>query len=1027
MKILIDIGSNKNYIQPRLVKNPIPNEEIFNANSVAGDIKITHHTKATLFNIPELPIKFFILPTLKSFHAILGNDTLKELGAIINTEHDNITLSNKMRIKLKQYKAQSVHNITIRNEHMSEKQKKVLQFLTDRYKRLFSEPDEKLTYTTRVVGEIRTKEDTPVYSNYITYPMSMKEEVEKQVGKLLEDGIIRPSRSPYCSPVWVVAKKPDASGEKKFRMVIDFRKLNKITIPDRYPLPDINYVLMQLKGNRYFSVLDLKSGFHQIPLKESDIEKTAFAINNGKYEFVRLPFGLKNAPAIFQRTLDDILREHLGKICFVYIDDIIIFSQDEMSHAKNLETIFKTLNDANMKIQLDKCEFYKDQVEFLGFVVTTEGIRSNPKKVDAIANFPIPKTLKSLRSFLGMSGYYRRFVKDYAKIAKPMTKLLRGEDGRLPKNISAKKEVKLDQEALDAFRKIINTLVSEDLLLVYPDFSKEFHLTTDASNYALGAVLEQEGRPIAFISRTLQKREEHLATNEREMLAIVWALDAFKKYLYGTAKVKIFTDHQPLTFAIGNKNSNWKLKRWKERLEEYDYELFYKPGKSNIVADALSRAPADQNPQINSMTGTVHSDESSGEELVPAVEAPINGFKNQLLISEGDEDSYKFEIPFPTYHRHTIVKPNCTEEILIDLLKKHLNPSVTNGLFTSESIMGRIQNFYAAHFTNYRIRFTQTRVRDVTSETEQEEVIISEHKRAHRNAKENKSQLLEKVYFPKMSPKINKIVKQCNICKLNKYERHPPNPEVKETPIPQFPGQILHVDIYLVEKRYVLTALDKFSKYAQVKLVNSRAAEDLKEPLRQLLFTFGVPEMIILDNEKALNSQTINFMLDDQLGIKVYKTPPHHSTSNGQVERFHSTLTEIMRCLKSENVHNSFHELLDRAVYEYNYSIHSTTERRPLEVFFGRRVSVDPSMFEKSRQDNIEKLKQKQQKDLEVHNKNRTPYKSFNIGDTIYVKINKRYGTKLSPKYKSEVVKENKNSTVITNSGRTIHKSQIRN
>lgn len=193
----------------------------------------------------------------------------------------------------------------------------------------------------------------------------MKEEVERQVDKLLQDGIIRPSRSPYCSPVWVVTKKTDASGEKKFRMVVDYRKLNKMTIPDRYPLPDINYVLMQLKDNKFFSVLDLKCGFHQIPLKESDIEKTAFAINNGKYEFVRLPFGLKNAPAIFQRTLDDILREYVGNICLVYIDDIIIFGKDEIAHAKNLETIFRTLNDANMKIQLDKCEFFKNEVEFL--------------------------------------------------------------------------------------------------------------------------------------------------------------------------------------------------------------------------------------------------------------------------------------------------------------------------------------------------------------------------------------------------------------------------------------------------------------------------------------------------------------------------------------------------------------------------------------------------------------------------------------------------------------------------------------
>jgi len=177
--------------------------------------------------------------------------------------------------------------------------------------------------------------------------MSLKDEVNKQVSELLNDGIIRPSRSPYNSPVWIVPKKADASGVKKYRMVIDYRKLNLVTIADKYPIPEINEVLAQLGNNKVFSVLDLKSGFHQIPLKMSDIEKTAFSVNNGKYEFTRLPFGLKNAPAIFQRALDDILHEHIGKICFIYIDDIIIFSKDDESHFKNLDIIFRTLQEAN--------------------------------------------------------------------------------------------------------------------------------------------------------------------------------------------------------------------------------------------------------------------------------------------------------------------------------------------------------------------------------------------------------------------------------------------------------------------------------------------------------------------------------------------------------------------------------------------------------------------------------------------------------------------------------------------------------
>lgn len=195
--------------------------------------------------------------------------------------------------------------------------------------------------------------------------MAMKDAIEEHIQKHLDHNIIRPSKSPYNAPVWVVAKKINASGVKESRMVIDFRKLNEVTIPDRYPIPEINEVLAQRGSNNWFSVINLKSGFHQISLKEEDIEKTAFSVNNAKYEFTRLPFGLKNSPAIFQRALDDKLREHIGKICYVYIDDIIIFSSDELTHFNNLDTIFNTLHRANVKVQLNKCEFLKKKCNTL--------------------------------------------------------------------------------------------------------------------------------------------------------------------------------------------------------------------------------------------------------------------------------------------------------------------------------------------------------------------------------------------------------------------------------------------------------------------------------------------------------------------------------------------------------------------------------------------------------------------------------------------------------------------------------------
>lgn len=1021
----MDTGSNKNYIQPRHIRNHIPNNRAFYANSVGGSIEITHHAFVNLFGPDATKIQFFILPSLISFDGIIGNDTLKQMKAIIHTDENYMTLHPNLHIPLKQHISETVNSINIRTTHLSQEQSSRLKLILKNCSKLLTEPDEKLTYTSTVKGEIRTKTDDPVYSRSYPYPMALKGEVEKEVNKLLKDGIIRPSKSAYNSPVWIVPKKQDASGEKKYRMVIDYRKLNTVTIPERYPIPEISEILANLGKNKFFSIIDLKSGFHQIPLKERDIPKTAFSINNGKFEFTRLPFGLKNAPSIFQRTLDDILREHIGVCCYVYIDDIIIFGRNEEEHFSNLEKVLKTLEASNMKIQSDKCEFMKTDIEFLGFVVSKDGIKTNPQKVQAIANMAVPKTLKDLRSFLGMSGYYRRFIQDYAKIAKPLTSLLRGVDGRVSKNQSKNKIVHLDSKALNAFNNLKNCLVSKEVVLTHPNFEKEFHLTTDASDYAIGAVLSQDKKPIVFLSRTLTNTEENYATNEKEMLAIIWALTSLRSYLYGSRKIKIYTDHQPLTYALSNKNTNSKMKRWKAILEEYNYELEYKPGRANVVADSLSRPP--KSTLINSLTPTEHSDESSSHNLIPTVESPINAFRNQIILKFGNEDSYQLQNPFPNYSRHIFIKAQYSNNELISIFKRYLNPNTINGLLTAEENMGRIQEIYPEHFSSYRIRYTQKFVEDVSNEAEQEERILQVHKRAHRNAEENRLQLLEHFYFPRMSAKIKSIVKRCCTCKVNKYDRHPNKPLLNATPIPAYAGHTIHIDLFSTEGHRVLTAVDKFSKFAQAKIIASKSIEDIKQPLTDLLFFYCVPEIVVIDNEGALRSASITSLLEDDLKIRIYKTPPYKSEINGQVERWHSTLTEIMRCLKEEGPPRSFENLLQRAVYEYNLTIHSTTGKKPVELHFGRTPRIDPDELERIRLSNIEKLRQKQQTDIKNHNKTRQPTKQYETGETIYVKQNKRKGSKLTARYKQEIVKENNNTTVLTESGKIIHKSHIRN
>ena len=594
--------------------------------------------------------EFYIIEFHKVFQGLLGMNILKNCEInlkekFLKNEHGTLPIffneNDELEYDLKN-ECEQMHypeinfsqiNQEIRTDHLNEEEKTIVHKIVKRFKNIFYKDGDKLTFTNTVKHSIPTTDDKPVYSRIYRYPEIHKVEVNKQVQEMLEQGVIRPSTSPYSAPVWIVPKKTDASNKIKWRMVIDYRKLNEKTKEDKHPLPNMDDILDKLGRANYFTTLDLAKGFHQIEVEEKSIEKTAFSTPQGHFEFLRMPFGLKNAPATFQRMMNNTLAEFIGKICFVYLDDVIIFSTSLEEHENSLIKILTKLKEVNLQVQLDKTEFLKKETEFLGHIVTTDGIKPNPKKLDAIEKFPLPKTIKEIQGFLGLTGYYRKFIHDYAKIAKPMTIYLK-KDKIINTN---------DKEYNKSFNEL-KKLISNDPILIYPDFNKTFTLTTDASNFALGAVLSQDKKPICFASRTLNAHEINYSTIEKELLAIVWATKQFRHYLYGRQFI-IKTDHRPLVWLSNLKEPNSKMQRWKIKLNEYNFRIDYIKGNENVVADALSRIKiTDQendNDSIAAHDGSNHSLDL--QYLTPQVDVNIIECK-QCGTQHRDQKNYDTHI-----------------------------------------------------------------------------------------------------------------------------------------------------------------------------------------------------------------------------------------------------------------------------------------------------------------------------------------------------------------------------------------------
>ena len=413
------------------------------------------------------------------------------------------------------------------------------------------------------------------------YRMSPLEhgEAKRQIEEYLAKGWIEPSSSPFGAPILFVPKK-----NGQLRMCVDYRALNKATIKNRYPLPRIEDLFDKLRHATVFTSLDLAQGYHQIRITEEDVPKTAFRTPYGHYQWRVLSFGLTNAPATFQRLMNDVFRPYLDEFVLVYLDDILIFSKDKDQHSRHLHIVLDLLRRHQLYAQPSKCQFFRDEVTYLGHIVGKGGLRVDPKKVAAVQDWTVPQDVGQLRSFLGLTNYFRKFLMNYSTIVAPLTKLT-----------SKTSPWKWTKECQQAFIKVKHMLVNAPVL-VLPDFEKPFTVVTDASDKGIGAVLLQEDHPVAFESRKLSSAENSYHTSEKEMLAVVHALRTWRCYLEGV-RFKVITDHNPNTYFHTQQHLTRRQARWSELLSSFTFDFQYRPGKTN-VADSLSRQPVGSAPQV---------------------------------------------------------------------------------------------------------------------------------------------------------------------------------------------------------------------------------------------------------------------------------------------------------------------------------------------------------------------------------------------------------------------------------------------
>lgn len=826
---------------------------------------------------------------------------------------------------------------------LSPEQHAQLEALLIKYHSVFATSDEDYGRTSVVQHQINTGQAPPVRERYRQIPPHLYQDVRLLLQGMLDGGIVRKSTSPWAAPIVLVRKK---SGEIRF--CVDYRKLNAVTHKDAYPLPRVEEALTTLKKARWFSTLDLASGYWQVEVAPSDREKTAFTTPMGLFEFERMPFGLCNAPATFQRLMEACLGDMNTEALLIYLDDVIVFADDFTTHLKNLEAVFSRLLQFGLKLKPAKCSLLRSSVQFLGHVVTSEGVLPDPEKVSAVQSWKAPTTVTELRAFLGFVGYYRRFIEGFSRIAAPLHGLLVGVS---PK--AKKLQLGPWTEACELAFNILKGKLTTAPVLAFADFTRPFNLYTDASLHGLGAVLTQmEGgkeRVIAFASRSLspsEKNDANYSSFKLEFLALKWAVtEKFKEYLLG-ATFKVYTDNNPLchyrTTTLGAVEQ-----RWAAKLDNFNFSLCYRPGRANGNADALSRrtdlGPEKEVPEEDGIEVPVFHHQRPKSSACKTVVAEYPGGMVEALVSGRTTEQWQQEqlgdphISGVLFYLSRQRKPDAGERLqenaeVLKLLKQWDRLTVRDG------VLWRCYQDPGSQEIRYQL---------ILPAAQKMEVWHWCHEKAGHFGPEKTTALIRSRFFwVGLEADVKQWCSACLRCVLHKKPVRPTKAPLVPV-MTSYPMQIVSVDFLKVDCSSsglynILVAVDHFTKSAwAMPTVDQTAVTTARALWRHVFQQFGPPNQLHSDQGANFSSNLIK-ELCKLYGVQKSQTTPYHPAGNGVCERFNRTLIQLLGMLTDEKK-NSWPEYIAELVFLYNNTVHSSTGYTPFYMMYGRhgRLPLD--------------------------------------------------------------------------------------